>query len=309
MTLSPHILATIGNTPLIELRKIVRPGGACILAKLEGANPTGSMKERMALSMIEAARKDGRLKPGGKVVEFTGGSTGTSLAMVCAVKGHPLSIVTSNAASLEKRNHMQALGAQMTVLHTEGGKLNPNLFKRMKETTQNLVAETGAFWTDQFNNPDQATGYGSLAEEIWEQTGGRVDVFVHVVGTCGSLRGVSSTLRQRDSSVQVVAVEPEESPVLSGGKAGSHRIEGVGTGTIPPLWDRSLVDAIERVSVAEAEEMARRLAREEGLFVGTSSGANVVEAIRMAGTLGPNKTVVTILVDNGLKYLSTALFN
>lgn len=308
MNTSSHILAAIGNTPLVQLRKVVQPGSARILAKLEGSNPTGSMKDRMALAMIEAAESDGSLKPGGRVVEFTGGSTGTSLAMVCAAKGYPLSIVTSNAASLEKRNHMKALGAEMTVLHSEGGKVTNELFKAMLAAAEQIAREKGAFWTNQFKNLNQAAGYNSLGQEIWDQTGGQVDAFVHVVGTCGSLRGVAMSLRKRNPKVHVVAVEPAESPVLSGGTPGPHRIEGVGVGQVPFLWDTNLVNRIEQVATSEAEEMARRLAKEEGIFAGTSSGANVVAAIRVAEKLGPQATVATILVDNGLKYLSTDLF-
>lgn len=308
MNVSPHILTTIGNTPLIQLQKLVPPGSARVVVKLEGANPTGSMKDRMAKAMIEGAEADGKLQPGGSVVEFTGGSTGTSLAMVCAVKGYALSIVTSNAASLEKRNHMKALGANLTVLHSEGGKVTKDLYRDLVATTEKIVSETGAFWTDQFHNPNQVTGYHPLAQEVWEQTGGHVDALVHVVSTCGSLRGIATYLRQYNSKLHVVAVEPVESAVLSGGQPGSHRIEGVGIGIVPFFWDPALADAIEKVSTLEAEEMSRRLAREEGIFAGTSSGANVVAALRVAAQLGPEATVVTILVDNGLKYLSTNLF-
>ncbi len=308
MNTSPNILAAIGNTPLVQLRKVIQPGSARVVAKLEGSNPTGSMKDRMAMAMIEAAESDGSLKPGGRVVEFTGGSTGTSLAMVCAAKGYPLSIVTSNAASLEKRSHMKALGAEMIVLHSEGCKVTNVLFKALLAASEKIARETGAFWTNQFKNLNQAAGYKSLGQEIWDQTGGQVDAFVHVVGTCGSLRGVATCLRNRNPRVHVVAVEPAESPVLSGGTPGSHRIEGVGVGQIPFLWDTTLVNSIEQVSTHEAEEMARRLAQEEGIFAGTSSGANVVAAIRVAKKLGYQATVAIILVDNGLKYLSTELF-
>ena len=308
MNTSPNILAAIGNTPLVQLRKVVAQGNARVVAKLEGSNPTGSMKDRMALAMIEAAESDGSLKPGGRVVEFTGGSTGTSLAMVCAAKGYPLSIVTSNATSLEKRNHMKALGAEMTLLHSEGGKITNELFRALLAAAEKIARETGGFWTNQFKNVNQAAGYGALGQETWDQTGGRVDAFVHVVGTCGSLRGVATSLRKRNPKMHVVAVEPAESPVLSGGKPGPHRIEGVGVGQVPFLWDPKLVNEIEQVATSEAEEMARRLAQEEGIFAGTSSGANVVAAIRVAKKLGPQATVATILVDNGLKYLSTDLF-
>ena len=308
MGLSPDILTAIGNTPLIQLRRVVAAGSARIVVKLEGANPTGSMKDRMARSMIDAAEADGRLPPGRPVVEFTGGSTGTSLAMVCAIRGHPLTLVTSNAASLEKRNHMKALGASLTLLHSEGGKMTRELYQALLQATEEIVQATGAFWTDQFHNPDQVAGYHSMALEIWEQADRRVDAFVHVVGTCGSLRGASTALRQLNPRLHVVAVEPAESPVLSGGPPGPHRIEGVGVGLIPFFWDPALADSIERVSTSEAEEMARRLAREEGIFVGTSSGANVVAALRVAERLGPGSTVAAIMVDSGLKYLSTEVY-
>ena len=203
---------------------------------------------------------------------------------------------------------MKALGADITLLHSEGGKLTKELFFALKTTTEEFVRKTGAYWTNQFENSNQITGYHSLGREIWEQTNGKVDAFVHVVGTCGSFRGVASTLRQSNPRLYVVAVEPAESAVLSGGPAGAHRIEGVGLGRIPALWDSKLVNGIEKVSTEEAENMARRLAREEGLFVGTSSGANVVAALRIAEMFGPNATVATIMVDTGLKYLSTELF-
>jgi cysteine synthase A len=302
------MLHTIGDTPVVELARIVPAGAARVLVKLEGANPTGSMKDRMALAMIEAAERSGRLKAGGRVVEFTGGSTGTSLAMVCAAKGYPLSIVTSNAASLEKRNHMKALGAELTVLHTEGGRLTAQLFADMRQATEKIVRETGAFWTDQFNNRHQEDGYERLAQELWFQSEGRIDAFVQVVGTCGSLRGVATTLRQIRPNIHVLAVEPEESAVLSGGATGAHRIEGVGTGSVPPLWEHGLADAIDRVSTAEAIVMAQRLAREEAIFAGTSSGANVVAAVRLAERLGAGATVTTLAVDHGLKYLSTEVY-
>jgi len=308
MKLSQDILTTIGNTPLIQLRNVVPKGSARVLVKLEGANPTGSMKDRMAMAMIDAAEAEGKLKPGGQVVEFTGGSTGTSLAMVCAIKGHQLSIITSNATSLEKRLHMKALGATLTVLHSEGAKLNLELYQALFAETQTIIKETRAFWADQFHNKNQADGYHALGEEVWEQTGGRVDAFVQVVGTCGSLRGVSTSLRKHNPRLHVVAVEPAESPVLSGGKPGSHRIEGVGIGVVPFLWEPSLANSFEQVSTTEAEEMTRRLAKEEGIFVGTSSGADVVAALRVAARLGGDATVVTIMVDNGLKYLSTNVF-
>ncbi len=306
--IAPHILATIGNTPVVQIRKVAPRGCGRIVAKLESANPTGSMKDRMAVAMIEWAESDRRLRPDGRVVEFTGGSTGTSLAMVCAAKGYPLSLVTSNATSPDKRNHMKAMGASLTVLHSEGGKVTQELFQALRAATEEIVRTTGAFWTNQFNNADQVVGYEIMGRELWEQTEGGIDAFVHVVGTCGSLRGVAKVLREKNPKVKIVAVEPAESPVLSGGVRGGHRIEGVGLGYIPPLWQPGLADAIERVSTADAEAMARTLSLEEGIFVGTSSGANVVAAIRVAQQLGEKATVATILIDSGQKYLSTELF-
>ena len=307
-SLSRSILDTIGNTPLIELRRLVPAGSARVLVKLESANPTGSMKDRMARAMIEAAEADGRLAPGREVIEFTGGSTGTSLALVCAAKGYPLQIVTSDAFSLEKRNHMKALGAHLTLVPSDAGRITPDLFVSMLSLTQRLIAERGAYWTDQFNNPDQATGYHALADEVWAQTDRHVDAFVHVVGTSGSLTGTATRLRGHHRSVRVTAVEPSTSAVLAGGMPGAHRIEGTGTGRIPPHFDRTLVDDFEAVSTEDAEAMARRLSREEAIFAGTSSGANVIAALRVAERLGAGKTVVTLIADSGLKYLSTELY-
>lgn len=302
------ILETIGNTPLVELRSIVPSGSARILLKLESHNPTGSMKDRMAKAMIDGAIASGALAPGREVVEFTGGSTGTSLAFVCASLGYPLSIVTSDAFSIEKRNHMKALGAMMTIVPSDGGRITPDLFVTMRELTQRIIAERGAFWTNQFENHDQAGGYQSLGDEVWAQTGGKVDAFVQIVGTCGSLRGTSTALRAHNPGLYVVAVEPAESAVMSGGAPGAHRIEGTGTGRLVPMWDPSLAHAIEPVSSVDAEAMARRLTKEEAIFAGTSTGANLVAALRVARRLGSGATVVTLACDHGLKYISTDLY-
>lgn len=300
-----NVLQAIGNTPLVELQKVVPPGCGRVLVKLEGANPTGSMKDRMAKAMIEGAEADGRLQPGYRVVEYTGGSTGTSVALICAAKGYPLHIVTTDAASVEKRTHMQALGAKLTIIQSEGGAVTKEMTETMIETARKLSLQPGTYWTNQFHNRNQLNGYQLLAEEIWEQTGGQVDAFVQSVGTGGSLRGTATKLRQHNPGLRVVAVEPAESAVLSGGEPGAHKIEGMGPGFIPPLWDPTLVDEILQVSTKDAMDMARRLAREEALFAGTSSGANVVAALRVAERLGSDATVVTLLVDTGLKYLST----
>ena len=302
------MLAHIGRTRLLPLRYMVPEGSARILLKLEYENPTGSMKDRMALAMVEAAEADGRLRPGGSVVEYTGGSTGVSLAFVCAAKRIPLQIVTSDSFSLEKRDHMKALGAVLTIVPSPTGGTTKALTLEMIETARKLAAAPGSFWTDQLNNRDPLPTYEAMGEEIWEQTGGRVDAFVQSVGTAASLRGVGSRLRARNGAVRIVAVEPEESAVLSGRPSGSHRIEGTGAGFVVPMWSEDLADEIETISTDDAMATARRLAREEGVFAGTSTGANVAVALNVAARLGPERTVVTVAVDSGMKYLSTALY-
>mgnify|MGYP003631423751 CR=1 FL=1 len=299
------ILDRIGNTSLIPLRTIVPANGARLLLKIESENPTGSMKDRQALAMIEAAEADGRLGEGGPVVEYTGGSTGVSLALVCAVKGYPLHIVTSDAFAREKLDHMRLLGAKLQVVPSESGGMTGKLTRDMIEAARAIAEESGAYWTDQLNNEDQLSAYRRMGEEIWTQTGGRIDGFVQSVGTAASLRGVAETLHRRKEDISIVAVEPAESPVLSGGETGAHKIDGVGAGFVVPLWRDDVADRIERVSTDEAVDMAFRLAREEGLFAGTSTGANVVAALRLAETLGPSATIVTIMCDTGMKYLRT----
>jgi cysteine synthase len=299
------ILGRIGTTSLLPLRNVVPGNGARILLKLESENPTGSMKDRIGLAMIEAAESDGRLGPGGSVVEYTGGSTGVSLALVCAVKGYPLHVVSSDAFAREKLDHMRILGAELDIVRSDGGRMTEKLTRDMVEAARVVREETGGFWTDQLNNTDQLAAYHAMAGEIWAQTGGRIDGFVQSVGTAASLRGIAEGLRGRDGSVEVVAVEPAESAVLSGGPTGAHGIDGVGAGFVVPLWHDGIADRIERVSTAEATAMALRLAREEGLFAGTSTGGNVVAALRLADELGPGATVVTVMCDTGMKYLET----
>ncbi|MGH9641251.1 MAG: PLP-dependent cysteine synthase family protein [Terriglobales bacterium] len=299
------ILQRIGNTSLIALRNVAPANGARILLKLENENPTGSMKDRMALAMIEAAVADGRLKPRGTVVEYTGGSTGVSLALVCAVKRYPLHIVSSDAFSREKLDHMRVLGATLQIVPSDGGGMTGKLTRDMVEAARIISEQTGGFWTDQLKNTDQLAAYCTLADEIWTQTSGKIDGFVQSVGTGASLRGTAERLRQRGRKISIVAVEPSESPVLSGGAPGSHKIDGIGAGFVVPLWRNDIADRIERVSTEEATDMAFRLAREEGLFAGTSTGCNVIAALRLADELGPGSTIVTILCDTGMKYLKT----
>jgi cysteine synthase A len=297
------ILHCIGNTSLLPLRHIVSASGSQILLKIESENPTGSMKDRMALAMIETAEADGRLSGRGPVVEYTGGSTGVSLAFACAVKRHPLHIVSSDAFAREKLHHMQLLGATLQVIPSNGGGMTEKLTRDMIEAARIVAANTGAFWTDQMKNTDQFAAYHKMAEEIWTQTGGRIDGFVQSVGTAASIRGLGEALRRHNSQIKIVAVEPAESPVLSGGPPGAHQIDGIGAGFVVPLWKKDLADHIEKVSTDEAIAMAFRLAREEGLFAGTSSGANVIAALRLAETLPPRSTIVTIKCDTGMKYL------
>jgi len=303
-----NILTAIGDTSLVRLRKVVSPDCAAIFAKLEWENPTGSVKDRMAHAVISRAEEDGRLKPGDTVVEYTGGSTGASLALVCAAKGYRLRIVSSDAFSREKLDHMAALGAELTLVPSEGGRTTKKLILEMIEAARVLSREPHTYWTDQLNNHDSIAGYFPLGEEIWRQTKGEIDAFVHCVGTAASLRGVATVLKRYKPSIKIVAVEPAESSVLLGGQPGPHKIEGVGIGYIPPLWAPTLVDEIVPVKTDDAKEMARRIAREEAFFAGTSSGANVLAAINVAEKLGPDAKVVTLMVDSGLKYLSTDVY-
>lgn len=302
------LLAAIGNTSMVRLRRVVPSGCADVYVKLEWENPTGSMKDRMAGAVISLAEADGRLGPGDTVVEYTGGSTGASLALVCAAKGYPIHIVTSDAFAREKRDQMAAYGAKLTLVPSEGGKTTKKLILDMIEKARAISREPNTYWTDQLNNHDTIGGYFPLGEEIWAQTAGRVDAFVHCAGTAASSRGVATVLKRYRPEVRIVVVEPAESTVLAGGEPGPHKIEGVGVGFRPPLYEPALVDELEAISTEDAKEMARRLAREEALFAGTSSGANVVAAIHVARRLGPGRQVVTLMVDSGLKYVNTDVF-
>jgi cysteine synthase A len=302
MVLRADALECIGNTPLLALRRLSRRG-AKVLLKIEAANPTGSMKDRMALAMIEGAERDGRLRPGGSVVEYTTGSTGTSLALVCGVKGYPLDIVTADAFAEEKLSHMTILGARVRVLKSDGGRMTEQLTLDMIAAAKQIAADTGAVSMDQLRNTNQLNAYRALADEVWTQTGGRVDAFVQSVGSGGCIRGASERLRHYNARVEIVAVEPSESPVLSGGNKGAHQIDGIGAGFVVPLWNQSIAARIETVSTVEAVAMALRLATEEGIFGGPSTGCNVVAALRVAERLPADSSVVTIMCDTGMKYL------
>jgi cysteine synthase A len=309
VTIAASVLDAIGRTPLVRLRRVVPPGSGDVLVKLEGTNPTGSYKDRMALSMIEGAEARGALKPGMRVVEFTGGSTGSSLGMVCAAKGYRFVALSSDAFSQEKLLTMKAFGAELRLTPSDGGTITPALFDRFRAAIATLASEPDTFWTDQFHNEDAISGYMEIGRELLEQTGGRLDVFCGAVGTGGMLKGVARALREAGSRARIVALEPSASPAMTAGHGGAHRVEGIATGSIPPhVQDRPYHEA-RAVDEQDARAMARRLAREEGVFVGTSSGLNVAAAVRLAGELGPGSVVATVAVDTGLKYLTNDLFS
>ncbi len=307
MTDRLHVLDAIGNTPLVELRRLVPAGSARVVVKLESANPTGGMKDRVALAMVRAAEKDGRLKPGGTVVEYTGGTTGVSLAFICAALGYKAHFVTSDAFSEEKRRTMRAYGAEVTEIPSDGKKLTEPLFKAMIARANELASQPGHWFCDQLNNRDGEAGYHALGDEMWRQAGS-VDAFVQAVGTAHSINGTADALQRHNPSLLVAAAEPAESPVLAGRAGGAHRIEGIGIGFTPPLWRPAFVSGIFSATSEESNAMARRLAREEAIFGGTSSGLNVIAALELARRLGPGKTVGTLIIDSGLRYLSTDVY-
>jgi cysteine synthase A len=309
MTVVDSVLEAIGNTPLIRLRRVVPSGAADVVVKLESINPTGSYKDRMALAMVEGAERRGVLKPGMRVVEFTGGSTGSSLGMVCAAKGYPFVVLSSDAFAQEKLLTMKAFGAELRLIPSDGGRVTPALFDRFRAKIAELAAEPNTFWTDQFHNDDSLAGYMGIGRELLEQTGGRVDAFCGAVGTGGMLRGVAMALREGGSRARIVALEPASSPAMTAGHGGAHRVEGTASGSVPPHMQDRPYDEARAIDEAEARAMVRRLAREEGVFVGTSSGLNIVAAVELAGELGPGKVVATVAVDSGLKYLAGDLFS
>jgi cysteine synthase A len=306
----PGGLSAIGDTPVVRLARMAGEGGAEVWVKMEAANPTGSYKDRMALAMIEAAEADGRLRPGQLVVEYTGGSTGSSLAFVCAVKGYPLRIVSSDAFADEKIRTMRAFGADVELIPSPDG-ITPGLIPAMMRRAAEIAAQTGAFATDQFSNADMVDGYRRLGEELLGQLPGPppFTAFCAYVGTAGCFLGVSRALAAGLPRLHRVVVEPAESAVLSGGAAGTHHIEGGGIGRRPPQLHPADYDEVIAVPEAEAFAVARRAAREEGIFSGPSTGANLAAALEIAGRLGPGHRVVTLQVDSGLKYLSGPLYS
>lgn len=301
------VLETIGHTPIVQLKRLAPADSADVFVKLEYFNPTGSYKDRMALAMIEGAERRGALRPGMRVVEYTGGSTGSSLAMVCAVKGYRFEPLSSDAFAQEKIRTMEAFGAKVEILASEGGKVTPGLFDRFKARIAEMKDDADTFWTDQFHNDDALNGYRKIGEELLEQLGS-VDAFCGAVGTAGMLVGVSRALRKGGSHARIVALEPSTSPVLTTGRGGAHRVEGTAPGFVPPHLARTDYDEARAVDEESAREMARRLAREEGILAGTSTGLNVVAALQLAAELGAGRRVATVAVDTGLKYLAGDLF-
>jgi cysteine synthase len=302
------VLTTIGNTPLVQLHKVAPPECADIFVKLEYFNPTGSYKDRMALAMIEEAEERGELRPGMTVVEYTGGSTGSALAFICAAKGYRFKVVSSDAYAKEKLDTMQAFGADLTIVPSDEGKISSDLVSQMVDKAKEFAASDNTYFTDQFNNRDSLEGYKNIGLELLEQIDRKIDAFCGGVGTAGMLMGVAQIIRNRYST-RVIALEPASSAVISTGKTGAHHIEGVGVGFVPPLFDRDLCDDVWGIEETEARDMARKLARDEGIFAGTSTGLNVAGAIRLSRELGPGHVVATVACDTGLKYITGNLFD
>jgi len=306
---SASILHAIGHTPLVKLQQLVPPGSSDVYVKLEYYNPTGSYKDRMALAIIEEAEERGDLQPGMTVVECTGGSTGTSLAFICAVKGYPFRVISSDAFAKEKLQAMRLFGADLEIIPSEGGKITPDLIPRMMERAKQIGSEKGFYYTQQFLNKDAITGYQQMGKEIIAQLDKPIAAFCGAVGTAGMITGVSKELKKIDPQTIVMVLEPLSAPLISQGIKGAHRVEGIGVGFVPPLLMKETYDAVRTVDEAAARLMAKKLAKEEGIFAGTSSGLNVAAAIEIARELGPGHNIVTVACDTGLKYMAGGLFD
>ncbi len=308
MLVGESMLDMVGHTPVVQLSKVVPEGAADVFVKLEWFNPTGSYKDRMALAMICEAEARGDLTDGMTVVEYTGGSTGGSLAYVCAAKGYRFRVVSSDAVAAEKLKTMRAFGAELTIIDSNGGKVTPELTPLMIAKAAEFAAEPGSYWTDQLNNTDSLVGYAGIGRELLEQLDRPIDVFCAMVGTAGLAMGVSTAFAEAGASTRIVIIEPASTAVISGGEPGTHGVEGTGIGFIPPLLDADRYDEVRPIDEGDGRAMARRLAAEEGLLAGTSTGLNVTAAIELAVELGPGKTVVTVACDTGLKYLAGDLY-
>ena len=304
-----NIFTAIGNTPLVKLQRVMPADCADIYVKLEYYNPTGSYKDRMALAIIEEAEKRGDLKKGMTVAECTGGSTGTSLAFVCSVKGYRFRVVSSDAFAKEKLQSMRLFGAELEIVKSENGKITPGLIPDMIKRTEEIHAEGNVYLTRQFENKDAFTGYFSIGKEIIEQLDKPVDVFCGAVGTAGMIMGVSAALKKNNPLTRIIALEPASAPLISKGIKGMHKVDGIGVGFLPPMLEKTVYDEVRTIKEEDARNMAKRLAAEEGIFAGTSSGLNLAAAIEIAKELGPDHTVVTVACDSGMKYLAGGLFD
>jgi cysteine synthase len=302
------MLTTIGNTPLVRLRKVVPSSSAEVWLKIEGVNPTGSYKDRMALAMVQGVEESGQFDPTISFLECTGGSTGSSLAFVCAVKGYKFTVISSDAYAREKLDSMRAFGATVLVEPSHGGVVTPDLWPRMIDRANGLVNQGGYIYLNQLNNIHAPIAYESMGREILEQILRPIDAFCGAVGTAGMIMGVGSVIRTKWPSAKIVALEPDSSPVLSGGKPGPHSIDGTAAGFVPPLFSRKVVTDVRALPEQEARAMAKRLACEEGVFAGTSTGLNVVAAIKLANEIGKGGIVVTAACDSGFKYLDGGLY-
>ena len=300
------ITDTVGATPLVRLSRISAGLNVTLLGKLESFNPAGSVKCRIGAAMLEAARRDGKLQPGSVVIEPTSGNTGIGLAFVCAARGYRLILTMPEIMSIERRKLAQMLGVDLIL--TPGGEGMTGAIKKARELNAEIA---GSYMPLQFENPANPQVHReTTAEEIWQDTGGKVDIFVAGVGTGGTITGVGEVLRERNNNVKIAAVEPDASPVLSGGRAGLHRIQGIGAGFIPKILNRSLIDEVIRVKDEDAIRTAQKMGRLEGVLVGISSGAALWAALRLAARPeNEGKTIVAILPDSGERYLSTQLFN
>ena len=302
-----NILGTIGNTPIVKLQKITPPGCGEVYVKLEANNPTGSKKDRMALSMIEGAEKRGDLIEGMSVVEYSGGSTGAGLALVCGIKGYRFRLITANVFGNEKIALMRALGADLEILKSEDGKITRELISKMIQRAEEISVEPNTFFTDQLNNSDVIEGFAPW-DEIIQQLDGKVDAICDTIGTAGTLMGIAKSFKDKGVNSKIVALEPASSPILSKGIKGAHNVEGVGLGFIPAIYNSKYVDEVIAIEESLARQTCKKLASKEGIFCGTSSGMNVAGAIKLSKNLGPESKVVAVACDTGLKYLSEGLF-
>ena len=303
-----NALVAIGNTPLVRLEKVVPKGSAEVWLKLEGGNPSGSYKDRMALSVLSRAIERGDVTPGDTVIEYTGGSTGTALAFVSAVLGLKFIAIFSDAFSKRKQQAMEAFGAEVMVEKSKNGTITPELIQQMKKRAYELAKNPGTYYADQFGSPDVRSGYKPMGKEIAEVLDGELDIFCAAVGTGAALMGTFDGLVESNVQAEAIAFEPLQSPFLTTGKGGPHRVEGIGVGFEPPFLDRTKLKEIRAIDQGQAFKMCQRLTREEGIFGGASTGLNVVGAIKIARELGPGRRIATLGCDNGVKYLGSHIY-